>query len=129
MSDIKSEHIEQALFVQWLKRNYHDHWVAAIPNGGKRSQSEAMRLKVEGVSAGFPDLVIPSLFLYIEMKRTKGGAVSKEQKDWIAYLTKNGYKAVVCRGCDEAKKAFLDQLAKLAELDKLRTELIQINSC
>jgi hypothetical protein len=43
--------------------------------------------------------------LYIEMKRSKGGTVSPEQKVWISLLKQQGYEAIVCRGADEAKQA------------------------
>lgn len=67
-----------------------------------------MRLRLEGVCPGVPDLMIPTPSgkhhgLFVEMKRTKGGSVSKEQKDWIAYLQTQGYQAIVCRGFEEAK--------------------------
>lgn len=100
----KSEHLEQAEFVQWMKRNHPEHRLFAIPNGGLRSKAVAMKLKIEGVSLGVPDLFVPSLKLFIEMKKAKGGVVSPEQKQWIEYLTDCGYTAVVCRGKDEAVK-------------------------
>jgi len=105
---LKSEHLEQAEFVSWFRKNFHpQHRIFAIPNGGKRSSSEAMRLKVEGVSAGVPDIFIPSLFLFIEMKKEKDGVLSKEQKNWLDYLNQVGYKAIVCNGCAEAIEATL----------------------
>ena len=54
---------------------------------------------------GVPDLFIPEWGMWIEMKRQKGGALSDDQKDWIAYLQSRGYKAVCCKGADEAMKA------------------------
>lgn len=101
---MNSEHLEQALFVQWMKRNHPEHRLFAIPNGGLRSKSQAMALKTEGVSPGVPDLMIPSLKLFIEMKKEKGGKVSDEQKDWLEYLNSCGYVAIVANGCEEAKK-------------------------
>ncbi len=104
-----SEHAEQATLVQWLAIAHPAVRIFAIPNGGRRGKLEAMRLQLEGVSPGVPDLMIPAPRgqhhgLFIEMKRTKGGSVSKEQKDWIAYLQAQGYQAIVCRGFEEAKK-------------------------
>lgn len=109
---MQSEHLEQALFVQFMKRSYPEHRVFAIPNGGMRSKSQAMALKVEGVSAGVPDLFIPSLKLFIEMKKEKGGKVSPEQKDWLEYLNSCGYVALVANGCEEAKNIFHKVLAQ-----------------
>lgn len=104
-----SEHAEQATLVQWLAIAHPTVRIFAIPNGGRRGKLEAMRLQLEGVSPGVPDLMLPTPRgpwhgLFIEMKRTKGGRISNEQKDWIAYLNSQGYQAVVCRGFEEAKK-------------------------
>ena len=106
---LPSEHAEQATLVQWFERAHPHLRIFAIPNGGKRGKLEAMRLRLEGVSPGVPDLMIPAPRgpyhgLFVEMKRTKGGSVSKEQKDWIAYLQAQGYQAIVCRGFEEARK-------------------------
>lgn len=104
---IPTEHEEQREFVRWFRQGYKDVRIFAIPNGGQRSITTATKLKVEGVSAGVPDLFIPAWGLWVEMKRTKGGSVSAEQKDWIAYLEKCGYTCVVAKGADEAKKTIL----------------------
>ena len=101
---VPSENAEQEAFVKWMRTAHPEHRVFAIPNGGSRNIVEAVNLKKSGVSAGVPDLCFPSLHLYIEMKRTKGGTVSPEQKDWIEYLRKHGYSAEVACGFDEAKK-------------------------
>ena len=102
------EHIEQVNFVNWFKYNYPTIKIMAIPNGGKRSISVAKKLKSEGGSRGVPDLFIPELKLWIEMKKVKGGSTSKEQKEWIEYLNGCGYKAVVCKGFLAAKQCILD---------------------
>lgn len=110
---IPTEHQEQVNFVNWIEYNHPKHKVFAIPNGEKRHMSVAKRLKAEGVKPGVPDLFIPSLFLFIEMKRIKGSSTSKEQKEWIRYLIDSGYKAVICKGCDEAKKAVIERLQEI----------------
>jgi hypothetical protein len=51
--------------------------------------------------------------LYIEMKRTQGGAVSAAQEIWIRMLNKAGNKAVVCKGFSEAK----DEILKYLEVE------------
>jgi hypothetical protein len=104
------EHQEQVKFVTWLETNYPEHRVFAIPNGGKRGKIQAMKLKQEGVRRGVPDLFIPSLKLFVEMKKPEGGRVSKEQKDWLKYLTDNNYNAVVANGFEQAKFLFLGVL-------------------
>ena len=110
MIKIPSEHTEQVNFVNWMRYNHPNIWVAAIPNGGKRSIKVAKQLKAEGVSAGFPDLFIPSLKLFIEMKRIKGSAISKEQKQWHEYLRGYGYTVEICKGCDAAKQIIINMV-------------------
>lgn len=108
---IPTEHEEQRQLVMWFRQNYSPVRIFAIPNGGLRTKTVAAKLKVEGVSPGVPDLLIPAWRLWIEMKRIKGGRLSPDQKDWIAYLEANGYTCLVCHGCEDAKKQieqFLD---------------------
>lgn len=99
---IPTESQEQIAFVEWMRYQYPQHKVFAIPNGGVRNIVTATRLKKEGVCAGVPDLQIPSLRIWIEMKRVKGGTVSSEQKDWLEYLEKVGYSCFVCKGAQAA---------------------------
>ena len=104
-----TEHIEQVTLITWYRRTYKNELLIAIPNGGKRHIKTAISMKQEGVSKGFPDLFLPvpnSKFhgLFIEMKRQKGGTISKEQKAWFEYLNSVGYQAVVCKGFLEAKE-------------------------
>ena len=77
-----------------------------------RSKATAGRLKAEGVASGVPDLFVPAWRLWVEMKRAQGGSLSPEQKDWIAYLEGCGYRCVVGKGAEDAKRqisAFFDQ--------------------
>ncbi len=101
---IPTEHEEQRELVKWFRQSFDGVRIFAIPNGGARSITTAAKLKVEGVSAGVPDLYVPAWKLWIEMKRTKGGVVDKAQKDWHDYLTAIGDRVIVCRGADEAKR-------------------------
>jgi len=102
-----SEAKEQENLVYYLRLKKIPHF--AIPNGGSRNKIEAVNLKRQGVNPGVPDMMIPVpnknyAGLFIEMKRKKGGVVSKYQKEWISRLNSLGYKAVVCKGFEEAKK-------------------------
>jgi hypothetical protein len=75
----RSEHIEQREFVQWV-RQMTPFLIYAIPNGGgKRTKADGGRLKAEGVVSGMPDLHIPELRLWIEMKK-QGGTVEPAQR-------------------------------------------------
>ena len=66
--------------------------------------------KHPGLRAGVPDLFLHVPMgsyhgMFIEMKRTKGGRLSDEQRDNIAWLEECGYFCAVCKGADEAIKA------------------------
>lgn len=112
MSNIKtkfpSEHLEQVRFVAWFRKTYPQHWIFAIPNGGDRHRITAAKLKAEGVSRGVPDLFIPSMRLWIEMKRQKGGSLSSEQKAWRDYLLDQGYSWVLGQGFEDAKRQVME---------------------
>ena len=86
-----------------------------IPNGSNKSISEAIKFQEEGLKAGVPDLCLPVAkqgynALYIEMKRTVGGRLSKNQKWWIEQLRKYGNRVEVCKGFDEAVAVLEDYL-------------------
>jgi hypothetical protein len=101
---IPTEHEEQRELVKWFRQTFDGVRIFAIPNGGARSITTAARLKVEGVSAGVPDLYVPAWKLWIEMKRMEGGVVDKNQKDWHSYLKSIGDRVIVCHGADNAKR-------------------------
>lgn len=74
---------------------------------------------MSGVRAGVPDLlcIVPrpdgtNNLVFIELKRTKGGIVSEEQRDWVAALNLCiGVGAYVAKGADEAIKIIDDLMA------------------
>lgn len=108
-SGTPSEHAEQVTLVQWFNLSYPalKGRLFAVPNGEHRHVAVAARLKREGVVPGVPDLMLPVPSdgyhgLFIELKRAKGGRVSPEQKDWLAFLSEQGYRAEVCKGAAEA---------------------------
>lgn len=107
------EHDEQAALFEWAGwmagRWPELEYMHAIPNGGDRNKVVAAKLRAEGVKAGVPDIFLPCPRggfhgLYIEMKRTRGGRVSREQQRWIDGLRAQGYRVEVCAGFDAAKK-------------------------
>jgi len=101
---IPSEDWEQMHLVSWMRKTYPAHRIFSIPNGGLRNKTTAMSLKNTGLSPGVPDLQIPSLKLYIEMKRTKGGVLAPEQRKFIDYINnETPQTAIVCNGWEEAK--------------------------
>lgn len=123
-----SEHDEQvALFSFAALHEWHEPRLAvlfAIPNGGARHPATGAKLKAEGVRPGVPDvmLAVPGgdgdHGLFIELKRTRGGTVSSEQRAWHDRLRRQGYRVEVCRGWIEAVAAIADYLDRpdLAEV-------------
>ena len=106
---------EQALVIEWAQYNPQLKWLHAIPNGGSRHKAEAANLKRQGVKSGVADLFLPLprrkyQGLYIEMKRVRGGTVSKEQREFLRDMSEQGYKAVVCRGHKEAIEAIKEYI-------------------
>lgn len=108
---VPTEDEEQMAVISWaqmqLGRWPELQWLHHIPNGGKRGKVEAARFKAMGVKAGVPDLCLPVARgryhgLYIEMKRREGGRLSRDQRDWIDGLRKNGYSVWRCDGHREA---------------------------
>ena len=105
------EDAEQRIIFQWAAMETAAHpelgLLYAIPNGGKRAIKTAIALKAQGVKSGVPDMCLLVARggyhgLYIELKRQKGSTVSETQKSWLTALAEQGYKAVVCKGAEEA---------------------------
>ena len=93
---------EQIALVRKFRNN--GHFIFHVPNGGKRSMTEAIRMKAEGVVAGIPDLclVMPEgKMIWIELKRRKGGTVSKAQKEVHARLEALGHVVIVGYGAKD----------------------------
>lgn len=100
------------------------HWVALhtpaypelallyhIPNGGKRTKSEAARFKRQGVKAGVPDLCLPVArhgyhSLYIELK-AGGNKPTARQARWIKALMEEHHMAVTCTGWESAARRIM----------------------
>lgn len=102
---IPTEYEEQVIVVQYLTLKGHKH--TSIPNSTyTKSWNQKRKNTAMGLHAGFPDLVaiIDGNFIAIEMKRTKGGVVSKEQKEWIEALQEAGVEARICKGATQAIK-------------------------
>lgn len=115
----KSEYSEQVEVMDWARKNEKKHppleYLFHIPNGGHRSKVSAARLKRAGVKRGVPDLFLPCPRkgyhgLFIEMKKTKGGNVSREQLLAHTFLNNGGYAVRVCAGADKAINTICDYL-------------------
>lgn len=120
-----SEHFEQVEFFNWIRLDFaREHPEAllayAIPNEQKFPKNETKtgrikrikKLRAQGLKKGVPDICLPVPRypyhgLYCEMKRQKGGHVSKDQRYFIEQLGLQGYAIRVCKGFREAR-AFLE---------------------
>ena len=130
---VPTEDEEQIQLFTWA-RHMRGRWpeidlMYHIPNGGKRGKVEAARFKMMGVKPGVSDVCLPVPRggyhgLYIEMKRRRGGRVSKDQADWIDAVIHQGYVAVVCRGWIEAAK----QIEKYMKLGVMRRDDVDTGS-
>ena len=107
---IPTESDEQIGFLRWFEMQFRGVWIFHIPNGGHRAISVAKKMKAEGVKAGVPDLYIPAWKLWVEMKRTKGGVVSKDQRAWHDYLDGIGDAVIIGRGATDASRQVLELL-------------------
>lgn len=124
-----TEHSHQAALFCWAAQNSDKYpelkWMYAIPNGGQRDMVTASRLKAEGVKSGVSDVCLPVARdsemgryhgLYIEMKKP-GGRESQNQKDFGAFLAKQGYFYTMCDHWEEARDtiiAYFDPLVGLS---------------
>lgn len=114
-----TEHEEQVAFIRWCRLSESKYpelkLIFAIPNGQVRDVRVARSLKQEGQKNGVSDLFLPVARgpyhgLFLEMKRTNKGAVSKEQKEFIESVSKQGYLALICRGWIVAKEVIEEYL-------------------
>lgn len=114
-----TEHVEAVMFMRAVRGALGDwpelRWLFAVPNGGWRAKRTAAAMKAEGAQAGVPDYLLPVgrggyAGLAIELK-TATGRVRPEQREWLAMLEGQGWRAVVARGWEEAWDVVRDYMA------------------
>lgn len=101
---VPSEDYETKCFVNWLQRQKDTGLIQQYSHLPLEARSRAQRIKNHalGTRPGVPDflIVLPGpRFLFVEMKRVRGGRVSAEQKRWLEAIGEYGK---VCRGAQEA---------------------------
>lgn len=119
------EEDEQIAFVQWcrLHRILVHHSGNELGGSTPALKRRGVKMKRLGTSKGFPDLLV-FIPIYgatgevdcyqmcvIEMKRKKGGRVTKEQKEWLDVLAMCGIPCRVCKGAGEAIE-FIETIRK-----------------
>ena len=101
--------IQKAVF-EWARLSSGRHpelrLMHHIANEGKRDMVAGHNLKLQGLKAGLPDISLPVARgrfhgLYIELK-SEGGRLRENQKEWLADLARQGYKAIAAYGFEEA---------------------------
>lgn len=133
-----TEHQIQSGIVEWANTIRYGgafgmqlgNFLIAIPNGGKRKITEAIRFKKEGVKKGVSDLflAIPIVISLVDMKtfssvegfskvsglwlevKTKNGKVTEEQSQWGDNMMLMGYRFEIVRSIDEGIQAIKDYL-------------------
>ncbi len=110
LSMLKPEQALQIALMSWLEIRLPEvrKLVIASAGGLWTAKRQGSRMKRMGYLRGTPDLFFPFPRkdfhgLFIELKEK--ASVSKEQRNVLIKLGKQGYKAVVCRGWDESIKA------------------------
>ena len=101
---MKSEDVIQAEIYKWYhnkyctKLNNPRHSIFAVPNGGTRSKSEAMKFKATGLVSGVSDLIVvqPNRVLFVEVK-TATGKQQPNQIDFQKRVELLGFEYLIVR--------------------------------
>ena len=117
MPKIPTETQEQIWLMKWsrqpsIRSQFPDlKYLFHVPNE-RPDKAQSIILEQMGVKRGVPDLVLPVARgkyhgLYIEMKRTRDGVVSDDQRWWLEELEKTGHAAKVCYGWKQASEVLM----------------------
>lgn len=112
-NDSPLEAWEQKQVFRWIRSNQIRYPKLQLAygtlNGVRLAPKLRKEMKEQGNRSGVPDIVLPARNknekysgLYIELKRAKGGVVSKDQKRYIELLKEQMYWVAVCKGHLEA---------------------------
>ena len=105
---------EQARLVAGLRRKWaaiEQDWqrpiIFAVPNGGSRDAREGANLKVQGVLAGAPDLIIlfPNAHICLIEMKARDGSISKSQHELHPLIGALGHELIVAYSAEEALAA------------------------
>lgn len=111
----------QRAVIMWAKTQLGKYpellWLHHVPMGGKRDAREALSLQMQGVKAGILDLALDVARggyhgLRIELKKPGGKCKtpSKEQLEYIDFLTQQGYATLVSNDFDEVKAFIINYM-------------------
>lgn len=110
------EMVEQAATLVWLEYTFPEAFemTTTNPMGGYRPDGAGGQIRGEGAKKGYPDILtdMPQFGyhgLRIEMKQNcQTAEPTSEQLLWLTRLSRNGYKAVLCRGHQGAIFTYCD---------------------
>ena len=118
-----SESTEQQAVIQWFRMQYPKYRLISYPNGqwlageGKRKLGLIRKYKAEGMTNGVSDLFLCVPMkgyhgLWLEMKDVGKGekSLSESQKQWLADMHEQGYRAEWAAGFEQAKEIIAEYL-------------------
>lgn len=127
---VPSEHEECRWLIEWAATQRFNGWklseiLVHVPNGAfhgadrKAGAVVARKLREQGLLPGAFDYILPVPILrlgcpglWLEMKRTRGGIVSEEQKKFAARMVQLGWRCEIAKGWVEASSIIQDHLKK-----------------
>lgn len=110
---IPSEEYEQVSLINELRRRKPDMLMEINPAAGmKLTKQQGAKCRRLGYQAGTLDIFLPEYHCYIELKRVKGGSLTKGQRERIPLLEAAGYRVIVAKGAVDA----LNQLSTMVDL-------------
>jgi hypothetical protein len=127
---VPSEHEECRWLIEWAQTQRFNGWklsevLVHVPNGAfhgadrKAGAVVARKLREQGLQPGVFDYILPVPILrigcpglWIEMKRTRGGVVSEEQKKFQERMQQLGWRCEIAKGWVEASSIIQDHLKK-----------------
>lgn len=127
---VPSEHEECRWLIEWAQTQRFGIWrlsdvLVHVPNGAfhgadrKAGAVVARKLREQGLQAGVFDYILPVPILklgcpglWLEMKRTRGGVVSEEQKKFQGRMQHLGWQCEIAKGWVEASHYIRDYLKK-----------------
>jgi hypothetical protein len=127
-----TEHGHQAAIFCYFQINAAKYpltkWLFSSANGFFSTSGQKGKEKAAGLKNGVPDICLPIVIqrigngilycgLYIELKipkrRTeKNGGVADDQREWLTFLTSQGYAVKVCYGWEDAVKTIVEYLSE-----------------
>lgn len=116
--DCPTEDAEMITFINRVRNMLPDSYgrvLTHIPNEGLRSAAQAARARSRGMTKGAADLIIPAAVPFVcEMKRTSGGRLSAEQREYLETAAELGAFACLCYGAGAASRA-MDEWLQLID--------------